>query len=107
MAKSKSANEKRAAKYLSDIKKAVKKFGGYTFLDKGAREVMSLPIDELKCLSLDDLSATLNGVANEVDKNTANRDYADCFLRDVIVKLQDWDKFDELAEKHPWLMGYY
>ena|SRR5665213_1066083 len=97
-------NKERAKKYKEDIRKAIKQFGEYSFYDTNCREVMTLPIDELYELSVDDVAETLLLLI----KNKAGKK----FVSDVLIGMQDWtknshSKFDELLDNHAWLKEYY
>jgi hypothetical protein len=92
-------NQERAKKYKEDIRKAIKQFGEYNFYDKNCHEVMDLPIHELQELTVDDVAETLLLVS----KNKAGMK----FVSDVIVSMDDWNKFDDLLDKHTWLKEFY
>ena len=82
-----------AKEIIDEIDKALKQFGEYSYLDKGAEEVMSVGKISTR---LKDMSAIeIVTVLEEVEKEHR---LPEPFLSAVIMSLQDWQdpKADEL-----------
>lgn len=94
-------SDQRATQYVKDIRAAVKRFGEYSYEDKGPRDVMRLPTEELKALSVEEVEETLRLV---IDKDER---YGEKFVATVLVDLDTWDKFDDLMKTGNWLSAYY
>jgi len=72
------------------IKEALREFGKYSYEDKGAHEVMDLPLSELRKLSVEELRTVLEEVLAYKDGNS--------FVQSVLSQLQGDSFFDELLD---------
>jgi flavoprotein len=91
-----------ALEIMKEIDQSLEMFGEYTYLDKGASEVMDIEriAEELKKMSVGEILLTLNEVEN-------NHRCPGPFLSSVMLTLQEWvgpeaDEFfdSEIAGKY-------
>lgn len=88
-----------AEECMHELAVALKKFGTYSFFDKGPSEV----------INIDALSSRFRAVgadhATEAFKDILkDKEYGKRFVSSILVCLQDWD---ELWEKHGTFLGKY
>lgn len=87
---------------IKELKTGLKLFGEYDFFDKGSDSIISFHfIDDFKKSNIDDVIDALKEI-NKVKK------YGPAFVEDILVSLDDWEKWDEMWEKHKtFLAGKY
>lgn len=91
----------KASEIKTDIKKAIKQFGEYTYFDKGPREVLDISkyINSFKEMKGEEVSNIL------FDLLAVDKKYGEAFVSAVLVELQDWDdaNWSEMFLVHPEL----
>jgi hypothetical protein len=89
-------------KIMGEINSALRRFGKYSFEDKGPEEVMNVqPIaTELKTKSLEEVAEILKEVLDNYDKfsKVGDKSHAKSMVDCLIHSLDDMDWFDDLFE---------
>ena len=74
----------------SELTAAIKRFGTYSYYDKGAREIMDLDVIVSRLKDTDDVEYVLS-VLRQLDKKKRN----DCLMTDLVCSLDDWSELFE------------
>lgn len=74
-----------------EIKKALKQFGEYSYLDKGPDEVMDM---DAICKRTEDMSA--KQIADVLAEVRKDKEFGDRFVETILYNLQDRDGMDDL-----------
>jgi hypothetical protein len=81
---------------LEKMTEALKRFGTYSYDDKGPNEVMDIPnlVAQIRALPVEEAGEVLLEIANSPTKKLRGAPLASAILMD----LQDWDELFEIPE---------
>jgi len=86
-----------SAEFIKNIKEALKRFGSYSFLDKGPDEVMDISniVNKLSNLDIKTIGTILTQC---LDSKEVKLEFTASFVECIISSLDDRSDFDELFE---------
>ena len=84
---------------MHELKVALKKFGTYSFFDKGPQEVMNIDAiaAKFRTVSVDHVAETFRDILKD-------KEYGERLASSILLCLQDWD---ELWDKHGDFLGTF